>query len=69
MATELPHNILRDIAACPSPYTMHQPLQKYKRHAEEIAKLRNYINSQGKGLPMLFLYSIPEQKFEVLLLR
>eukprot|EP01087_Luapelamoeba_hula_P021459 TRINITY_DN7508_c0_g1_i2.p1 TRINITY_DN7508_c0_g1~~TRINITY_DN7508_c0_g1_i2.p1 ORF type:complete len:1685 (-),score=296.46 TRINITY_DN7508_c0_g1_i2:8-5062(-) len=69
LASELPHNVVKDIAGCP-PAMLHTFINKYKRYSEEISRLRNFLSgAQGKLTPLLFLYSIPDGKYEVMLVK
>jgi hypothetical protein len=69
-AVELPVQVLRELVACAGGIGFHQPIQKYPRFKDAIIELRDALTAHdAASMPLVFLYSIPDGKYELFLFR
>lgn len=61
-AVELPVQVLRDLVASADKF--YHPIQKYPRFKDDIIQLRDALMEDK--MPIVFLYSIPDGKCELL---
>lgn len=68
-AVELPVQVLREIVASGG-LGWHQSIQKHSRFKDSIIKLRDAITAHdATAMPVAFLYSIPDARYELFLFR
>jgi hypothetical protein len=69
-AVELPVQVLRELVASAGGVGFHQQIQKYPRFKDDIIELRDALTAHdATAMPIVFLYSIPECKYELFLFR
>ena len=69
-AVELPVQVLRELVACAGGIGFHQPIQKYPRFKDAIIELRDALTAHdAASMPLVFLFSIPDGKYELFLFR
>lgn len=67
LALDLPHHVIKDMVKSGE---SHQLVQRYPRFRQTLTEVREYITSElPASVAFLFLYSIPDGKYETLVLK